>query len=68
MTSPTPMNAEIIFINDRYIIPVTVEFGSSESDNSVNLPVKHRKLFAALKLLDPSLSITINNKAFSHPG
>ena len=59
--------AEIKFINDRYITPVTVEFGSTESDISVNLPVNHRKLFAALKLLDPSLSITINDTTFNHP-
>ena len=60
--------AEVKFINDRYVTPVTVEFGSSDSDSSVNLPVKHRKLFAALKLLDPSLSITINNITYNHPG
>ena len=60
--------AEIKFINDRYVTPVTVEFSSSVSKKSVNLPVKHRKLFAALNILDPSLSITINNTTFNHPG
>ena len=60
--------AEIKLINDRYVTLVTVEFGSSEPDNSVNLPIKHRKLFAVLKLLDPSLSITINDTTFNHPG
>ena len=53
--------AEIKFINDRYVTPVTIEFGSSDSDNSVNLPVKHRELFVALRLsthLSPSPSMT----------
>ena len=61
---PTSINATL----PTYVIPVTVQFGSSESDNSVKLPVKHRKLFAALKLLDSSLFITINDTAFNHPG
>ena len=30
--------------------------------------MKYCKLFAALKLLDPSLSITINDTAINHPG
>ena len=34
--------AEVKFINNRYTTPITVEFSSSESENSVNLPVKHR--------------------------
>ena len=74
MTPPTTYKhhiahaTKIKFINDRYITPVTVEFGSSESDNSENLPVNHRKLFTTLKLFDSSLSITINDIAFNHPG
>ena len=44
-----------------------MEFGSSESDNSINLPVKQRKLFAAHKFLDPSLSITFNDTTINHP-
>ena len=60
--------AEIKLINDRYVTPVTVEFGSSDSKNSVNLPVKDRKLFASLKIIDPFLSIMINDATFNHPG
>ena len=74
-TSPTFTNyeriiayaAKVKFINNRYTIPITVEFGSSESDNSVNLPVKHRKIFIAMKLLDPSASITIKDKVITNP-
>ena len=33
---------KIKIVNDRYVTPVTVELGSSESDDSINLPVKHR--------------------------
>ena len=56
------------FINNRYVTPVTIEFGSSILDNSVNLPVKHHKLFATRKLLDPFISITINHITINHPG
>ena len=59
---------EIKFVNDRYITPVSAKSGSSDADNSENLPVKHRKLFAALKRLDPSISITINDITINHPG
>ena len=59
---------EMKFVNDRYVTPVTAKFGSSDSDNSVNLPAKHRELFATLKLLDPSISITINDTTINHPG
>ena len=60
--------AEIKFINERCVTPVTVEFGSSESDNSVNFLAKQRISFTALNLLDPSLSITINDTAINRPG
>ena len=59
--------AEVKFINNRYTIPITVEFGSSESENSVNLPVKHRKCFIAINLLDPSASIAIKDKVITNP-
>ena len=58
---------EVKFINNRYTTPITVEFGSSESENSVNLPVKHRKISIAIKLLDPSTSTTIKNKVITNP-
>ena len=60
--------AEIKFINDRYVFSINVEFGSSESDNSVNFPVKNRTLFAALKFLDPSLSVAIKDIIINHLG
>ena len=60
-------SAEIKNFNDRYVTVVTVEFGSSDVDSSVNFLVKHRKLFAALKFLDPSLSITINDTTIKDP-
>ena len=50
-TSPTYTNLERIIahavevkcINNRYTTPITVEFGSSESETSVNLPVNTQK-------------------------
>ena len=59
--------AEIKFINDRYITPVTIELGSSNPDNSINLPMEQQKIFAALKILDPSFSITINVTTINRP-
>ena len=59
--------AEIKFVNDRYITPVTIKFGSFDSNNSVNRPMKHRKLFVALEFLDTSILITINDTTINHP-
>ena len=53
--------AEIKFINDRYVTPITVKFGNSDSDRSVNLPVKHRNYSPPSKFSIPpypSRSIT----------
>ena len=55
--------AKMRFINDHYVAPVIIEFDSSDSDNSVDIFMKHRKLFVAPKILDPSNSIIINNTA-----
>ena len=77
-TPPTPTNyeriishaSEVRFINNRYTTPITVEFGSSKSENSVNLPVKYRKIFIAIKLLklpNPTASITIKDKVITNP-
>ena len=57
---------EVKFINNRYTTLITVEFGSSESENSVNQLVKHWKIFIAIKLLDLSASITIKDKVITN--
>ena len=59
--------AKVKFTNIRYTTLITVNFGSSISENSVNLPVKHHKIFIAIKLLDPSASITIKDKVITNP-
>ena len=46
--------AAVKYENNRYITPVNVEFGSNDSDSTVNIASKHRKPFAAIKLLDLS--------------
>ena len=48
---------EVKFTKNSYITPITVGFGSSESENSVNLPVKYRKIFITIKFLISSTSI-----------
>ena len=58
---------EIKFIYDRYAIPVIIEFDTSDSNNSVIITVKHLKLFAALKILDPSFSIITNDTTINYP-
>ena len=46
---------------------MSVEFGSSKSDKTVNFRIKHRKISIAIKLLDPSVSITIKDKVITNP-
>ena len=61
-TSPTSTNferiiayaAEVKFINNRYTTPITVEFGSSESENSVNLLVNTEKSSSRLNSSTPN--------------
>ena len=45
---------EVKFFNNHYTTPVIIEFGSSNTDSTVNIPVKYRKFFAVAKLIDPS--------------
>ena len=52
--------------NNRYTTPVNVEFGSTESDSTVNIASKHRKLFAAFKLLDPPMKIITDDDTVIH--
>ena len=47
--------------------PVTVEFGSFDSDNFMNLSLKHRKIFIAIKILNPSASVIIGHKVITNP-
>ena len=58
--------AEVKYENNRYITPVNVEFGSTESDSTVNIASKHSKLFAAIKLLDPSAKIITDDDTVIH--
>ena len=60
--------AEVKYENNRYITSANVEFGSTESDSIVNIASKRRKLFAAIKLLDPSAKIfNDDNTVIHHP-
>ena len=55
------------FLSNPYITPVTIEFGSSDSGNAVNLPVKYRIIFIVLELLDCLVVITTGDKVIAHP-
>ena len=60
--------AAVKYEKNRYITLVNVEFGSNESDSIVNITSIHRKLFAAIKLLDPSANIiTDDDTVIHHP-
>ena len=50
---------EVKFVNNCYTTLVIIEFDSSNSESTVNIPVKYCKIFAAIKLLDPSATITV---------
>ena len=60
--------AEVKFINNYYTAPVTIEFGSTDSESIVNTLVKYRKIFATIKFLDPSATIKIQEKIIIYPG
>ena len=76
--TPTPPNfireriiahtIEVKSINNRYTTSLSIESGSSESKSTVNILVKHSKLFAAIKIIDPSTTFTLGEKTFNHPG
>ena len=60
--------AEVKYEKNRYITPINVEFGSTESDSTVNIASKYRKLFTAIKVLDPSTKIiTDDDTVIHHP-
>ena len=60
--------AEVRYENNRYITSANVELGSTESDNTVNIASKHRKLFVVIKLIDPSAKIiTDDDTVIHHP-
>ena len=58
--------AAVKYENNRYITLVNVESGSTESDSTVNIASKHRKLFAAIKLFDPSSKIITDGDTIIH--
>ena len=66
MNDSSHMPQRLFFINNRYTNPVTIDFDSFDSDNTVNLQVKHRKIFIAIKLLDLSASTTMNDKVITN--
>ena len=60
--------AAVKYENNRYITPVNVEFGSNDSESTMNIASKHRKLFAAIKILDPfAKMITDDDTVIQHP-
>lgn len=59
---------EIKFLNNHYITPVTIKFGTVSTDETVNLASKLCKLFAVIKFLDSStILLTATNKIINHP-
>ena len=61
---------EIKFVKDRYTTPIIIEFSSplNSGNNTINIASMHCKIFAAMKILDPSLKlITQAGKIYEDP-
>ena len=60
--------AEIVFKNDRYTTPVTFEFYPAKRTNQINVFESHKKVFAAMKMMDNTTKIiTKKGTVFDHP-
>ena len=58
---------EAKFINNSYTTPNTIECRTIETDASVNIAFKYRKIFAAIKLLDSStIIVTKSDTIITH--
>ena len=61
---------EIKYVKDRYTTPMIVEFSSplKSRNNTINIASIYCNIFAAMKILDPSLKlITQVGKIYEHP-
>ena len=54
---------EIKFEINRNTTHTTIEFGTTDFDESVNLTVRHRTIFTTIKFLDTLASIVIGTEA-----
>ena len=52
---------EVKFPNNRYMTPITIKFDTIESKFTVNVTFKYCRIFAAIKIVDPSASIITDN-------
>lgn len=52
-------------LNNFYATPITVDFGTTETDDSINVASKHRKIFISIKLPDFSTTIITKNDNLS---
>ena len=57
--------AKIVFKNNRYIILVTFEFYSTKKTNQINVFESHKKVFAAIKMMNNTTNIITKKKKFS---
>ena len=57
---------EVKYENNRYTTLLNVEFGSTESDSTVNITSKYRKLFTIITNLDPSSKIITDDDTIIH--
>ena len=60
--------AEIVFKNNRHTTPVTYEFYPAKRTNQINIFESHKKVFAAMKMMDITTKIITKKKQiFDHP-
>ena len=57
--------AKIVFKNNRYIILVTFEFYSTKKTNQINVFESHKKVFAAIKMMNNTTNIITKKEKFS---
>ena len=57
--------AEIVFKNDRYTTPVTFEFYPAKRTNQINVFESHKKVFAAMKMIDNTTKIITKKEKLS---
>ena len=53
--------SDVIFINNSYNTPITIELNTTELETIVHLSPKHRKISITIKLLDISTTIIIDS-------
>ena len=61
-----PHEETIKVVNNRYFTPITLKFTTVTKERTVNIAQKYVIIFAAIKLLDPTATITSSKGIIYH--